>query len=569
MTNLRGFNTGGEDKAKDITEWSEKTREKYNRLHDVVLDNLPGMWRILEFALSVKSILNIKDCNLPFAGILLGPAGSLKTACIELFRGYKYSFYTDHFTSKALISHVSGVDEDKLREIDMLPKINNKLFLTPELAPIFASKDDDLLQVLGTLTRIADGHGYESDTGAQGHRGYNEKMMFAWLGAAVEVPHKVHKHLAVLGPRLYFFRLSREEHTENEYLYYCQNVSDFFNERVDRIRFAFYEYLAYFELHPNIEFEPVRMEDEAQTPQEDEEGEGHGKGKHKSKKKVKTKIVIPPPPKIPFTGKAPEEIADKDAMDRQLIKLAELLARLRAIVPTWHTKDGQGSDYAYGTAIIEEPHRAITQLRNLARGHALSQGRDYITVDDDIAILIKVVMSTASIERSLILDVLIASNGSLTTSQICEYLNTTRPTALRTMTELKAVGLVDKEDETGYHNSESTITLNRKFSWLLTKRFEELRTSGEIDHKEIYPPEGGTHFNPHLQNCLYEFNVLNRVRTLQSTEKDVSLSGGENSLQSVASDKMFSCKYCSFETESKEEFDRHTVMKHPGKPGYG
>jgi hypothetical protein len=75
----------------------------------------------------------------------------------------------------------------------MLPKIKNKLFLTPELAPIFASRDEDLLQILGTLTRVADGQGYESDTGSQGHREYAENIMFAWIGAAVEVPYKVHK----------------------------------------------------------------------------------------------------------------------------------------------------------------------------------------------------------------------------------------------------------------------------------------------------------------------------------------------------------------------------------------
>jgi len=49
-------------------------------------------------------------------------------------------------------------------------------------------------------------------------------------------------------------------------------------------------------------------------------------------------------------------------------------------------------------AIIEDPSRAITQLRNLARGHALSKGRNYIKVED-IPMLIKVVLSTCSIEK--------------------------------------------------------------------------------------------------------------------------------------------------------------------------
>ena len=38
------------------------------------------------------------------------------------------------------------------------------------------------------------------------------------------------------------------------------------------------------------------------------------------------------------------------------------------------------------------------QLYNLARGHALSQGRNYI-IKDDISLVIKVVLSTGSIEE--------------------------------------------------------------------------------------------------------------------------------------------------------------------------
>ena len=56
----------------------------------------------------------------------------------------------------------------------MLPKINNKFVLTPELAPTFTSKEDDLRKVIGIITRILDGNGYESDSGAQGHRKYSD-----------------------------------------------------------------------------------------------------------------------------------------------------------------------------------------------------------------------------------------------------------------------------------------------------------------------------------------------------------------------------------------------------------
>jgi predicted transcriptional regulator len=86
--------------------------------------------------------------------------------------------------------------------------------------------------------------------------------------------------------------------------------------------------------------------------------------------------------------------------------------------------------------------------------------------------------------RATIFELLIADNGSLVTSQIVQSLNTTKPTALRTMTELKATGLVDmKEEAGGYHNLESEITLKDKFNWFLSDTFEQLR-----ERKEKCPP---------------------------------------------------------------------------------
>src|SRR5207237_1258661 len=138
------------------------------------------------------------------------------------------------------------------QEIDMLPKIKNKLFLTPELAPIFSSSDEDLLLILGILTSVLDGHGFESDSGAQGHRGYNEDIMFTWLGAVVDIPFKVHKQLSVLGPKLYFFRLPKVEHDED---YYYNQKDDNFGNKVQEVRQSLNEYLEYFDTNPRIAFE--------------------------------------------------------------------------------------------------------------------------------------------------------------------------------------------------------------------------------------------------------------------------------------------------------------------------
>jgi hypothetical protein len=121
--------------------------------------------------------------------------------------------------------------EKELRKIDMLPKVKDRHFLTPELAPIFTTDEKDLGLTFGTITRIADGHGYGNDSGAHGHREYGDTM-FVWTGAAVDIPYKVYKLLAGLGFKIYFFRLTYREKTEDELL---KNMRGKFDENRHRI----------------------------------------------------------------------------------------------------------------------------------------------------------------------------------------------------------------------------------------------------------------------------------------------------------------------------------------------
>jgi hypothetical protein len=128
-------------KAEQARDWSHETLKiKYDNLKEITLKNLPNLWPGLEFVLSVKTILNIKGLSLPFIGIILGPPSSMKTVAVDLFKGYKHVFYTDNFSPRSLVSHNSGKTEKELRKIDLLPKLRNKLFSTPELSPMFLTR---------------------------------------------------------------------------------------------------------------------------------------------------------------------------------------------------------------------------------------------------------------------------------------------------------------------------------------------------------------------------------------------------------------------------------------------
>jgi hypothetical protein len=380
---------------------------------------MPEIWPGLEFELSISRILKIEDCTLPFIGIVLGKPSSYKTVIISLMKKWPDAFYTDNFTAKSFVSHSTAVNAEELGEIDMLPKIKNKLFLTPELSPMFTTKEEDLQQLLGIVTRIADGHGYVSDSGAHGHRGYDEDIMFVWVGAAVDIPYKVYRALGNLGPKIYFFRMKFDEQTHDQLLDYATDDGNF-NPQVMKIRNALFDYLKWFEIGPTLT------------------------------------------PKIKWD----ESKNSRDAL-RYIVGMADLLSYLRCVAQVWETSEG--SDYDYRKSEREVPRRAITCLKNLAKGHGMLTGRNSITLED-IPMIIKTALDTASIERVSMFSLLIANNGILTTDQVLESLNVSKPTALKTMAEFEAIGLVTSEEfnDGGVGRPSKRIVLNPRFNWFLS-----------------------------------------------------------------------------------------------------
>jgi len=417
-------------KMASMDEWRTAVKEKYDDLEKVVKNNLPSLWLAIEFVLSIRSIMSIAGVTLPWFGIILGRASSLKTAAIEMLRDTINTFYTDIFTPKAFVSNSMAVSKDKLKDIDMLPKVKNKLFLVSELSSMFTKKDEELQETLGIFTRLADGHGLQTNTGAHGSRGYRD-VYFNMIGAAVDIPYKVYKLLGYLGPKLYFIRLPKTDKTEDQYL--TEMYADEYPIKFGKVREALNDYLNTFAMCPDMQFEE------------------------------ESKLS-----RIPWSKD------DDRQASRLIVRLAMLLSHLRAVVMTFGDTYGHsGSDYAYATASIEEPSRAITQLRNLARGHALSKGRTHITLED-IPPVIKVALSTAPIDRVNVFDLLIAHKGTLKTSIIEASLNMSDTTARKTMTELKAIELVDMP-KPNTSNEQLTIILKDGFKWFLGEDFAKLR----------------------------------------------------------------------------------------------
>lgn len=506
-------------KSEQARDWSYETlRIKYDYLKEVTLKNLPELWPALDFSLTVKTILNVQGIDLPFIGIILGPPSSMKTVAVDLFKGYKHTYYTDNFSARSFVSHLSGKTEKELRKIDLLPKIRNRHFLTPELSAMFSTKEDDLHNVIGMLMRIADGQGFQNDSGAQGHRGYDGKMMFVWTGAAVEIPYKVHKLLSYLGAKLYFFRIPYIKKTEDDFF---DRRNDDFHIKKQLVKSALFEYLFYFEMNPDIV-----IEDEPDA--ESMIWNGHADDDDDDVSKHYTDNTDGMLPKIKMR---PED--DDPEAHRMIIRMAMMLSHLRASINVWDSGN-QGTDFNYTFAHIEAASRAIEQMRNFARSHALSQGRLSITTDD-IPIVIHTALSTASNERVKLFELLIENEGILTTEIVCKSFDITPPPARKTMTELKAIKLVDDITGPDGYNFEKKIRLKSEFNWFLSSEFKALKDQmfeNKVVHplKEKYPPKKGVKIENHGTT---EDNIQDAEELKDNTqsEQKTPLLGGEKTFK--------------------------------------
>jgi hypothetical protein len=334
------------------------------------------------------------------------------------------------------------VSKKQLEEIDLLPKIKDKTLITPELAPIFSGKDEKQIEMFGILTRILDGKGFQSDSGVHGSRGYVGDYYFNWLGAVVEIPHRVWKILGNLGPKMYFLRLrpnnTSEEQKQQEII--SNLTGKQYNSKLDETKDALCAFWKIIEDYPNQNENKIVWDSE------------------KDDKETLQKITV----------------------------IAQVLARLRASVPTWHNGHAdnltEDSEYNFEAPIIEEPTRAAHALYNLAKGHAVLYGRNHIT-DDDLKPIIAVALSSASRERVELFRLLIETNGSMNTNEFVEKAKVSRDTALKNMGQLRIIGLVEKTEQSTSTKPITVIKLLKTYDWFLSAEFKIMWSS--LYHKHI------------------------------------------------------------------------------------
>src|SRR5215212_11051406 len=110
----------------------------------------------------------------------------------------------------------------------------------------------------------------------------------------------------------------------------------------------------------------------------------------------------------------------------------------------------------------------------------------------DIPLLIKVVLSTASKERIILFDHLLENDGKLDTISIKDHLIIAKKTALKTMTELTILGVTDRLEmqnnngDSSSNNNVFQIQLKEEFKWFLSDEFKQLRGNFGKEYHDEY-----------------------------------------------------------------------------------
>ena len=336
----------------------------------------------------------------------------------------QYFYRSDKFTAASFVSQFGDAGKKAIGSLDLLPRLEKKTLLTPELGPLFSGKREELIDRLATLVRVLDGQGLVTDAGTHGRRGYDRPINFQWLGATTPVSFETMAVMANLGPRILYWHLDTED--PNDAALVAQfdpaNTGALLMARC-RQAMRSYAQMLYMQC-PRASVPLGRIE-------------------------------LPP--------------------DLALLvaKWGRALCRLRGTVQKAKDQDTEELD-GYDEegprlelgAPLEKAHRANQILGRIVRASALAHGRTVVT-PYDVAIIRHIALSSGILQRGQVFAAVLANGGTAKTKELMARVPLTRPSIRRYMRELAVVGLVTVEGK-AKQGSTFTITVRPDLAELVS-----------------------------------------------------------------------------------------------------
>lgn len=396
----------------------------------------PTLLPACKCSLVVTAALAFKGRTKPLAVNFETPSGFGKSAITQLLfprdricEMNKYVYRSDKFSPRSFVSHVTGKSDEKMKEIDLLPKLNNKVLVIKELSPLFRGREEEMRENFSTLIAVLDGKGYMSNSGVHGQRGYDADIVFNWLGATTPLPASTHKLMSQLGTRMLFYETPNAEPSVDELLKYAaQNTA---NEAETECQLAVNAFMEeFFRVHP------VGAVDA-------------------------NLITIP---------------------ERQLKRIV-LFARFLTYGRREIDFEKDSGDWTPVSAKpAEGAWKVINYFKELAQAHALIHGR-YEVTDDDIALVDHVAESSIPYHLRFILRAM-RTTGRITSTEYTKRQRIAKSTALRHFSELEMTGLVVRTKGDTVLNEPDSLEMVPEFSWFAETQPEHCASCSDADSTE-------------------------------------------------------------------------------------
>jgi hypothetical protein len=415
---------------------NEAVKTAMGKLIGTVRAHYPEVEHAARAAATVCAVRCISNNTQPTSLIFVGPPSSGKSMVLEWLtpqadiRGCGGSdedddapdddplstFFhrSDKFTAASFVSQHGDTKKKDLADVDLLPKIKDKTLITPELAPVFAGRRDDLVERLSMLVRVLDGQGLVTDAGTHGSRGYAKPHNFQWLGATTPVSPEVLMAMSKLGPRIMYFSIFDQSDDNANLVDFMDDQAD--NARAKRLcRAAMTQYvLTLYREYPLASLHTSRV-----TVPKDLQLLMVEWGRALCGLRVGVKP----------SKEAPEGIEDYEAEYTPHLELA---------------------------ALPERPFRALENINRIVRASVIAHGRAEATAYD-LGMIRHIVLSSGIGLRGKALAALVASGGTAATTDMMAHMGVTRKTALHYMRELTVTNLAVGNE---VHNGKrSTIML--------------------------------------------------------------------------------------------------------------
>jgi len=382
-----------------------------------VARHYPGLEKALDGLLSVFGSMALGGRTKPLSLIFETVSGYGKTAVVQMAfplqgRGLdQFVYRSDKFTPKSFVSHAANVKRTTLSSVDLLPRLSNKVLLTKELAPIFRGREDDLRENFSTLISVLDGKGFTSDSGTHGRRGYQQPILFNWIGATTPLPASTHRLMSQLGTRLLFYEVAAVAPTEDELVAYAQR-------------------------------------DEAEAAEKESQRAVNG-------------LLLAMFQAHPVNSVAPNSIGIADHLMRDLVRWAQFLVAARAEM---HFEKDISNWEPVAAMPPEGPWKVVNYFKDLARGRAIVHDRTEVD-SADIGLLGHVAVSSMPGHLRPVVRKL-REVSQIATPAVEGLCRVTAPTARSYLKQLDLLGIVQVTKGSPSSNQPDTAEFTPLYRWL-------------------------------------------------------------------------------------------------------